>query len=61
MKTYEVHRIRKSFTPDSTEDLRKETEDLLNQKSREGFSVVKVDFEFPYGSSYIYSFIVLEK
>ncbi len=61
MKSYEVHRIKKSFKPDSTEDLRKETEELLNRKSGEGFRVVSVDFEVPYGTSYIYSFIVLER
>lgn len=61
MKTYEVHRIKKSFTPDSTEDLRKETEELLNQRAALGYKLVKVDFEMPTNSSYIYSFIVFEK
>jgi len=60
MKSYEVHRIKKSFTPDSTEELRKETEELLNRKAGEGFHVVSVDFEV-HGTSYIYSFVVLER
>jgi len=61
MKSYEVHRIKKSFTPDSTEELRKETEDLLNERAALGYKLVKVDFEMPSNSSYIYAFIVFEK
>lgn len=47
--------------PDSTEELRKETEELLNQRAALGYKLVKVDFEMPSNSSYIYSFIVFEK
>lgn len=61
MKSYEVHRIRKTFTLNSSEELRKETEDLLNKKAAEGFRAVSVDFEVPYGTSYIFAFIVLER
>ncbi len=61
MKSYEVYRIKKSFTPDSTKELRRETEDLLNQRAALGYKLVKVDFEMPSNSSYIYSFIVFEK
>lgn len=61
MKSYEVHRLMKKFTPNSSEALRKEVEDLLNQKAAAGFRVVTIDFEQPYSSGYIYAFIVLER
>ena len=61
MKSYQVHRIRKSFSSNSTEDLRKETEELLNRKVAEGCKVITVDFEMTGYSGYIYAMIVLEK
>lgn len=61
MKSYEVHRIKKSFKPDSTEELRKETEDFLNQRAAMGYKLINVEFLLPTNSSYIYSFIVFEK
>ncbi|MFV0305922.1 MAG: hypothetical protein ACK5IC_10635 [Moheibacter sp.] len=61
MKSYEVHRIKKTLSPDSTEDLRKETEEFLNQRAAMGYKLISVDFKLPSDSSYIYAFIVFEK
>lgn len=61
MKSYEVHRIRKSFNSNSSETLRKETEELLNRKSAEGCKIITVDFELTGNSGYIYCMIVFEK
>lgn len=61
MKSYEVHRIRLSFTKDSTEKLRQETEKILNEKAAIGYKPIKIDFELADSSGYIYSFIVFEK
>lgn len=61
MKSYEVHRVKKNFNLDSTEDLRKETEEFLNQRAAMGYKLISVDFKLPANSSYIYAFIVFEK
>ena len=61
MKSYEVHRIQARFSRESTEELRKQTEDLLNKKAAIGLKHIKIDFELLDQSGYIYSFIVFEK
>lgn len=61
MKSYEVHRVRISYGINSTEKLRKKTEELLNQKSAAGYQIEKVDFELGPQGGYIFAFVVVSK
>ena len=63
MKNFEVHRIKKTFSNESTLALAEETEALLNQKAKEGFELVTVSFHIePHDSNnLIYSFSVFKR
>ena len=37
--------IRKSFRPNSSEAIRKEAEDLINEKHYQGYRLINVDFD----------------
>ncbi len=60
MKKYEVHSIRKSFLPGSSEQLAKETESFLNTKLNAGYELIHISFHLDSADSgYIYSYLVI--
>lgn len=62
MKNFEVHRIKKTFGPNSSEALAQETQDLLNKKCNEGFELVSVSFHIHGNENgYIYSYCVFKR
>lgn len=61
MKQYEVKMVKVTFGRNSTEKLRKLTEDEINKWTAMGFKLFSVDFKLSSQSGYIYSYITLEK
>lgn len=61
MKAVEIFMIRKSFTRNSSEAIRKEAEDLINEKHYKGFRLISVDFDVADNAGYIYAFIAMKK
>lgn len=45
MKAVEIFMIKKSFTRKSSEVIRQEAEDLVNEKHYQGYRVINVDFD----------------
>lgn len=60
MKAVEIFRIKKLFGRESSEDLRKEAEDLINEKHYKGYRLLDIHFEFADNSGYIYAFITMK-
>ena len=61
MKAVEIFMIRNSFTRNSSEAIRKEAEDLINEKHYKGYRLINVDFDVADNAGYIYAFITMKK
>jgi len=61
MKAVEIFMIRKSFGRNSSEAIRKEAEDLVNEKHYKGYRVINVDFDIADNAGYIYAFITMKR
>ena len=61
MKAVEIFRIRKRFGPNSSETIRQEAEDLINEKHYQGYRLVNVDFDVADNAGYIYAFITMKR
>jgi len=59
MKAVEIFRIRKRFSPNSSETIRQEAEDLVNEKHYKGYRLISVSFTVE--GSYFYAFITMKK
>lgn len=61
MKAVEIFMIRKSFKPNSSEAIRKEAEELINEKHYKGYRLISADFDVADRSGYIYAFITMKR
>ena len=61
MKAVEIFMIRKSFSRNSSETIRQEAEDLVNEKHYQGYRVINIDFDIADNAGYIYAFITMKK
>ncbi|WP_040278336.1 hypothetical protein [Psychroserpens damuponensis] len=61
MKAIEIFMIKKSFTRNSSEAIRKEAEDLVNEKHYQGYRVINIDFDVADNAGYIYAYITMKK
>ncbi|MFT4611309.1 MAG: hypothetical protein ACJA1H_001045 [Glaciecola sp.] len=61
MKAVEIFMIKKSFTRRSSEAIRQEAEDLVNEKHYQGYRVINVDFDVADNAGYIYAFITMKR
>ncbi len=60
MKAIEIFMIRKSFGRNSSEKIRQEAEDLVNEKHYQGYRVINVDFDVADNAGYIYAYITMK-
>lgn len=60
MKAVEIFRLKETFGRESSEKLRKEAEDLINEKHYKGYRLLHIQFEFADSSGYIYAFITMK-
>lgn len=61
MKAVEIFMIRKSFARNSSEKIRKEAEELVNEKHYQGYRVINIDFDVADNAGYIYAFITMKR
>lgn len=61
MKAVEIFMIRKSFTRNSSDTIRQEAEDLINEKHYKGYRLINVDFDVADNAGYIYAFITMKR
>ncbi len=61
MKAVEIFRIRKSFSRNSSEAIRKEAEEFINEKHYQGYRLINVDFDVADNAGYIYAFITMKR
>jgi hypothetical protein len=61
MKAVEIFMIRKSFGRNSSEKIRQEAEDLVNEKHYQGYRVINIDFDVADNAGYIYAFISMKR
>ncbi|WP_298760695.1 hypothetical protein [uncultured Psychroserpens sp.] len=61
MKAVEIFMIRKSFARNSSEAIRKEAEDLVNEKHYQGYRLINVDFDVADNTGYIYAYITMKR
>ena len=59
MKAIEIFRIRRSFSPNSSEKIRLEAEELINEKHYKGYRLISSSFTVEGG--YFYAFITMKK
>ncbi|MCH3880766.1 MULTISPECIES: hypothetical protein [Tenacibaculum] len=59
MKAVEIFKIRKSFSPNSSETIKTEAEDLINEKHYKGYRLVSTSFTVE--GRYFYAFITMKK
>ena len=59
MKAVEIFRIRRSFGPNSSEKIRVEAEELINEKHYKGYRLITASFTVEGG--YFYAFITMKK
>ena len=57
MKAVEIFRLRKSFGRESSEALRQEAEDFINEKHYQGYRLITASFEVADNAGYILSLI----
>ena len=60
-KAVEIFMIRNSFGRNSSEKIRQEAEDLINEKHYQGYRLVNVDFDVADNAGYIYAFITMKR
>jgi len=61
MKAVEISGIKKRFSPNSSETIRQEAEDLVNEKHYKGYRLINVDFDVADNAGYIYAFITMKR
>lgn len=61
MKAIEIFLIKKSFSRNSSEAIRKEAEDFINEKHYKGYRLINVDFDVADSAGYIYAYITMKK
>ena len=61
MKAVEIFMIRKSFGRNSSEKIRQEAEDFVNEKHYQGYRLVTASFEVADNAGYIYAFITMKR
>ena len=61
MKAVEISGIKKRFSPNSSETIRQEAEDLVNEKHYKGHRLINVDFDVADNAGYIYAFITMKR
>ncbi|MDB9960878.1 hypothetical protein OAD62_02180 [Oceanihabitans sp.] len=61
MKAIEIFRLRKTFGRESSEKLRQEAEDFINEKHYKGYRLVTDSFEVADNAGYIYAFITMKR
>lgn len=61
MKAVEIFLIRKSFSRNSSEAIRKEAEDLINEKHYQGYRLINANFDVADNAGYIYAYISMKK
>ena len=61
LKAVEIFMIRKSFRPNSSEAIRQEAEDMINEKHYQGYRLINVDFDVADNAGYIYAFITMKR
>ena len=61
MKAVEIFMIRKTFSRNSSETIRQEAEDLVNEKHYQGYRVINIDFDVADNAGYIYAFITMKR
>jgi hypothetical protein len=61
MKAIEIFRLRKTFGRESSEKLRQEAEDFINEKHYKGYRLVTDSFEVTDNAGYIYAFITMKR
>ena len=61
MKAVEISGIKKLFSPNSSETIRQEAEDLVNEKHYKGYRLINVDFDVADNAGYIYAFITMKR
>ncbi|MCD2260233.1 hypothetical protein [Psychroserpens luteolus] len=61
MKAVEIFMIRKSFGRNSSEAIRKEAEEMINEKHYQGYRLISVDFDVADKAGYIYAFIAMKR
>ena len=61
MKAVEIFMIRNSFGRNSSEAIRKEAEDFINEKHYKGYRLINVDFDVADQAGYIYAFITMKR
>ena len=60
-KAVEIFMIRKSFGRNSSEKIRQEAEELVNEKHYQGYRVINIDFDVADNAGYIYAFITMKR
>ncbi len=60
MKAVEIFRVKIMFGRESTDKLREEAENLINDKHYQGYRLLHLQFEFADNSGYIYAFITMK-
>lgn len=61
MKAIEIFMIRKKFARNSSEAIRLEAEELVNEKHYQGYRVINIDFDVADNAGYIYAFITMKR
>jgi len=61
MKAVEIFMIRNTFSRNSSEAIRKEAEDLVNEKHYKGYRLINIDFDVADNAGYIYAFITMKR
>jgi len=61
MRAVEIFRLRKTFGRESSEKLRQEAEDFINDKHYQGYRLVTASFEVADNAGYIYAFITMKR
>ena len=61
MKAVEIFMIRKSFGRNSSEAIRKEAEEMINEKHYKGYRLINVDFDVADQAGYIYAFVTMKR
>ena len=61
MKAVEIFRIRKRFSANSSETIRQEAKDLVNEKHYKGYRLINVDFDVADNAGYIYAFVTMKR
>lgn len=59
MKAVEIFKIKKTFGPNSSEAVRKEAEDLINDKHYQGYRLITTSFTIE--ANKIYAFITMKR